>query len=796
MVADRSSRTTTPHGGGVPARRTPPVGTACAQIYAQTWGSVYDTINYTTTGTLGDWFDSTRRASDADGIDNEMSFSHLDRNIAFEPHGEQLHVAGNKAIIYSHIADMLRPPGDGVLDAPGAERLRAEHAPDARASSRSSPGAPAGHVAAGRHRRRAAAGRADPEAGGIVLDVRGRARTPTPSTAACASTSARRTCRASAPASSTLQVQCQRLRRPRRRRRRTTSGSRSPRTTTSPPSTLQAGADRRGQPARRPSRRTARRSSGARSSAPPGGVPTLQRRLHAPGPATSDGNTGGDEPPCLARLRRGEHGLLHRPEPGRRRPTTTSSTRSTRAKVIAGEQSLDRLRHARAGRRRAAGLHGPLRGRGGADRRRRPPTSRSRRRADDARPGPGARLRRSADATDEYAFTIGAERRQQVGDDPRSSGPTPTNDYDLYLYRVEDGDGSLTRRDSTASAPAPTSEQIDVPSPRPGDYVIVGRQLRRAGRADPCDGHGRRSRPSRRRRGDAGAYTAAQKDAWIAKLRDVGAGRRQPRPHRRGAARAAGADQRSRRGDQRAQTVYVGQTVVPGLRHVRRRRHVRDEGDARRPAREERRPARRALQHRACGARRSSRRRSASRSRTRTAATRRSRVQFDVDQRGVRGGRRPGRSAASADAGARDAPAVPDRVDARRDRRSARARSAIARRAAAAAERGVRPPARARAVRGHLHGLHPVLQPRRLPVRAQVAAGAAERAGAARPGSRSASARSLKTPLLGEQEHAQGPPGAGADPQDRASSGSRTSRCSTGAPGAGRTGPTRSSARG
>jgi len=86
------------------------LGTACTSIYAQTWGSVYDTINYTTTGTLGDWFDS-HIGLGADGIDNEMSFSHLDRNITFEPHGEQLHVAGNKAIIYSHIADMLRPPG-------------------------------------------------------------------------------------------------------------------------------------------------------------------------------------------------------------------------------------------------------------------------------------------------------------------------------------------------------------------------------------------------------------------------------------------------------------------------------------------------------------------------------------------------------------------------------------------------------------------------------------------------------------------------------------------------------------
>jgi hypothetical protein len=88
----------------------PALGATCDAIYAQTWGSVYDTINYTTTGTLGDWFDSSAGLG-ADGIDNEMSFSHLDRNIAFEPHGEQLHVAGNKAIIYSHIADMLRPPG-------------------------------------------------------------------------------------------------------------------------------------------------------------------------------------------------------------------------------------------------------------------------------------------------------------------------------------------------------------------------------------------------------------------------------------------------------------------------------------------------------------------------------------------------------------------------------------------------------------------------------------------------------------------------------------------------------------
>ena len=81
---------------------------ACRSIYGQTWGTVYDTINYTTTGALGDWFDSSVGLN-ADGIDNEMSFSHLDKNIAFEPQTEQLHVDGNKSLILAHLAEILRP---------------------------------------------------------------------------------------------------------------------------------------------------------------------------------------------------------------------------------------------------------------------------------------------------------------------------------------------------------------------------------------------------------------------------------------------------------------------------------------------------------------------------------------------------------------------------------------------------------------------------------------------------------------------------------------------------------------
>jgi hypothetical protein len=97
-----------PRGGGPPCAPGA-LGDTCAKIYGQTWGSVYDTINYTTTGALGDWFDSSIGLN-ADGIDNEMSFSHLDKNIVFDPHTEQLHVAGNKALIYAHIVELIDPP--------------------------------------------------------------------------------------------------------------------------------------------------------------------------------------------------------------------------------------------------------------------------------------------------------------------------------------------------------------------------------------------------------------------------------------------------------------------------------------------------------------------------------------------------------------------------------------------------------------------------------------------------------------------------------------------------------------
>src|SRR3954470_3903898 len=132
-----------PRGGGAPCAPGA-LGDTCAKIYAQTWGSVYDTINYTTTGALGDWFDSAIGLK-ADGIDNEMSFSHLDKNITFDPHTEQLHVDGNKALIYAHLAQMLTPQPKGVFDVGGRKgyvaNLRIK-----RAASKGQPDAPAGSV--------------------------------------------------------------------------------------------------------------------------------------------------------------------------------------------------------------------------------------------------------------------------------------------------------------------------------------------------------------------------------------------------------------------------------------------------------------------------------------------------------------------------------------------------------------------------------------------------------------------------------------------------------------------------
>lgn len=74
---------------------------------ADQWGTVIDTLGYQVSGALADWYENDAIGLGAVGIDNEMSLSHLAPNTVFEPINEQMHVDGNKGLIYSQLASML-----------------------------------------------------------------------------------------------------------------------------------------------------------------------------------------------------------------------------------------------------------------------------------------------------------------------------------------------------------------------------------------------------------------------------------------------------------------------------------------------------------------------------------------------------------------------------------------------------------------------------------------------------------------------------------------------------------------
>ncbi|MGH9086253.1 MAG: M14 family zinc carboxypeptidase, partial [Acidimicrobiales bacterium] len=85
------------------------------RMYGVQWGTIWDTIAYTTPGAFGDWVDSPL-GLDADGIDNEMSVSHLSNcgvGTCYLTEFEQLHVDGNKSLIYSMIHYSLVPEDTG-----------------------------------------------------------------------------------------------------------------------------------------------------------------------------------------------------------------------------------------------------------------------------------------------------------------------------------------------------------------------------------------------------------------------------------------------------------------------------------------------------------------------------------------------------------------------------------------------------------------------------------------------------------------------------------------------------------
>ena len=91
------------------------------RLYGVQWGTVWDTIAYTTTGSFGDWINSPL-GLDADGIDNEMSLSHISNcgvGSCYLIDAEQLHVDGNKSLVYSMINYTLKPE-DSTFRVPGS----------------------------------------------------------------------------------------------------------------------------------------------------------------------------------------------------------------------------------------------------------------------------------------------------------------------------------------------------------------------------------------------------------------------------------------------------------------------------------------------------------------------------------------------------------------------------------------------------------------------------------------------------------------------------------------------------
>ena len=106
---------------------SPVGGAVCDKMYGVQWGTVWDTIAYQVTGSLGDWIDSPHvpgvatSGLGADGIDNEMSFSHLincGTGTCYNPEWEQLHVDGNKSLVYAMVNFSLLPENTN-FDVPG-----------------------------------------------------------------------------------------------------------------------------------------------------------------------------------------------------------------------------------------------------------------------------------------------------------------------------------------------------------------------------------------------------------------------------------------------------------------------------------------------------------------------------------------------------------------------------------------------------------------------------------------------------------------------------------------------------
>ncbi|MDX6583698.1 MAG: hypothetical protein QOI10_2882 [Solirubrobacterales bacterium] len=515
-----------PPGGGAPCVPTQAAGNACAQIYGQTWGTVYDTINYTTTGALGDWFDSSVGLG-ADGIDNEMSFSHLDKNIVFDPHTEQLHVDGNKALIYAHLA-MMADPVRHVFD-PGGTEAYVPNAPVEREPKSYQAGPPPGTVA-----QTDVSGQLGTlgDDGTVTFPIAVK-QGPQP---ADASADAGKTIfnggmqvnvvaqniQGVGTGSSHLELQCQGCdehpgvdpdadewvtvaedynQSPLYLQSGVTTSINRPQATKPDGSAVEWRAVLSGD------------ILGVVSLPNPGSVVASMDVDYKQGPASTDGATGGDDPPKLAGYDVANtdfFGDLNRfiEDPAKRFGTVDPHA------VIDGTQSLDGLGSLVLADDALPGYTGDFAEQAQPSG---PPTADFTFDGTVSAPGAGEGL---PGTYEEFPFTIGPnDGNGKVT--VRIDWDLDANDFDMFLYKVE-SNGDLTEVASSATAGGASNfEQMSLDNPAAGDYVIhvdnwAAADPRFAGAAtfDPPSGG-----PAATADVGTGDYSVAEKNAWLAALK-------------------------------------------------------------------------------------------------------------------------------------------------------------------------------------------------------------------------------------------------------------------------------------
>ena len=494
-----------PQGGGVPCSPAPVVS-YCAKIYGQTWGTVYDTINYTTTGALGDWFDSSVGLG-ADGIDNEMSFSHLDKNIVFDSHTEQLHVDGNKSLIYAHLAELLRP-ATGKFDVAGRK----------------------GYVPNGRLVRQEQVFQADPDKRTVpqedIHDQRGVA-----DPAGGASTVFPFEVRRTAPAKGrpgiynggmrvdvtttnadgigtglvTLSVQCK--------------GCDEHPGVTEDDEWVTVAEDFNQSPVYAQAgvtvavnRPQASRADGTpvewRAVVGQGSAITRMDIDFTSGPATSDGATGGDDPPVLRGYDVANTDFFRDLNKHVAASGEAFSAVDPRA-VIDGSTSLAGLGSLVLADDALPGYTGRFDTEPGPPTG--PPTADFTFQSTGSVPGAGSRLPGTYETK---AFTIAPDDgNAQVK--VRVDWPSSGDDFDLYLYRRDAAGEEVEVNHSAAGSTS--SEELVVRDPQPGDYVIY---VDNWAAANPTwSGAVTFSALGAQPDAGTGAFTGAEKDAWFDKLR-------------------------------------------------------------------------------------------------------------------------------------------------------------------------------------------------------------------------------------------------------------------------------------